>query len=109
MTTAEAIQFHYRTNASVAVEVTSPDGTSIADAVTVKAGLGTAWRPPAENLLTSCSWISLSAPVRTFALAVNPSVSLTPAGVYYVWFRLTVAPLAPLVRADVRVVIFGGP
>ncbi len=108
---ADSERFHYRTNNAVIVTVTNPAGATIPDTVTVKAGLGTAYRPPAENTLTTCSWLGAAASEREFSLRIEPSAAPTiPPGVYFVWFRLSgvgVSPLSPLLRANDQVVIYG--
>jgi hypothetical protein len=101
------MKFHYRTDDAIIVTATSPLGDDIGDAVTVTAGLGTAWRPPLEASLLPCSWLTPAGPERAFALPIKPATQGIAAGVYRVWFRLGVAPLNPLVRVDEPVVIFG--
>lgn len=111
---SEAERFHYRTDDAVVVTVADPAGQAIPNTVTVVAGLGSAYRPPAENLLVSCPWAdNVPAAERDFTLRVRPATAPVVApGAYRVWFRLSgagVSPLSPLIKADTTVVIYGGP
>lgn len=101
------MRFHYRTDDAIIVTAQDPMGADISDAVTVVAGLGTAWRPPLEAALLLCSWLTAAAPERAFALPLKPSTQGIVSGVYRVWFRLGVSPLHPLVVVDEPVVIYG--
>lgn len=106
----ESLRFPARTVDGITVTATHPAGAVIPNTVTVKAGLGTAWRPPAEAALKACTWITGADVSRDFVLPVNPAVDGTPAGTYRVWFRLAgagVDPLSPLVKAEGNVVIYG--
>lgn len=104
----EAVRFHYRTDDAVIVTASTVDGSDIGAGVGVVAGLGTAWRPPADAAMVACTWLGAAGPERDFALPITPAdAPAHPAGVYRVWYRLSVPPFAPLVRCDVPVVIYG--
>jgi hypothetical protein len=103
------MRFPYRTDDAILVTAADPLGNSITDLMTVSAGLGTAWRAPAEGALLPCTWLTPAGPERAFALPLNPSTQGIAAGVYRVWFRLGTGSLNPLIMVPEPVVIFGGP
>lgn len=101
------MKFNIRTDDAIIVTARDPMGGTISDAVTVTAGLGTAWRPPLEASLLACSWLTPASAERAFALPIKPLTQGIAAGVYRVWFRLGVGALHPLIVVDEAVVIFG--
>lgn len=104
----ESVRFPYRSDDALIVTAATEDGTSIGAGVTVVAGLGSAYRPPADVAMVACTWLTGAGATRDFALPLSPSEAPTvAAGVYRVWYRLSVPPFAPLVRCDVPVVIYG--
>lgn len=103
------MRFHYRTDDAIIVTASDPLGAVISDAVTIVAGLGTAYRPPIEASLLPCSWLTAAGPERAFALPLKPATQGIVSGVYRVWFRLSVPPLSPLVVVEEPIVIYGGP
>ena len=103
------MRFHMRTDDAIIVTATDPLGNTIGDSVTVKAGLGTAWRAPLEGALLTCSWLTPAGSERAFALPIEPVAQGIAAGVYRVWFRLGAGALNPLVMVPEPVVIFGAP